>query len=104
MVVICLVFPAGCGTGPLIGVVYTKVTMPLTKDLHETPVTARTATGNIIKIKEPVSGYGLYAEVNSNAIGEISKKHGISNVYFADQEVFSLLGIWTTKKIIIYGN
>ncbi len=103
LTVVSLVCIAGCGTGPLVGVLYTSVRLPLTKDLNETPVVKKNATSKVIKIKEPLSGYGIYAEVNSNAIGEIASRHGFNRVYFADQELFSILGIWTTTNIIIYG-
>lgn len=33
----------------------------------------------------------------------IAKANGIETVYFADQEMFSILGIWTSHKVIIYG-
>ena len=93
----------GCGTGPLVGLIYTKVKMPLSRDLDVSPLKDNDGTGKVVKIKDPISGYGIYAELNSNAIGEIAKKHGISKVYFADQELFSVLGIWTTTEVIIYG-
>lgn len=93
----------GCGTRPLVGLIYTKVKMPLSRDLNLSPLKENAGIGKVIKIKEPISGYGIYAELNSNAIGEIAKKHGISKVYFADRELFSILGIWTTEKVIIYG-
>ncbi len=101
---LCLLCLMGCGTGPLVGLVYTKVKMPLSRDLNVSPLKDKDGTGRVIKIKEPISGYGVYAEINSNAIGEIAKKNGIGKVYFADQEQFSILGIWTTTKVIIYGS
>lgn len=94
---------AGCGTGPLTGLVFTKVKMPLSFDLNASPSQENNASGKIIKIKEPVTGYGIYTELNSNAIGDIAKKHNIRTIYFADKEVFSILGIWSATKVIIYG-
>jgi len=78
--------------------------MPLSRDLNASPLKENHGTGKVIKIKEPITGYGVYAEINSNAIGEIAKKHGIGKVYFADQELFSILGIWTTTTVIIHGS
>jgi hypothetical protein len=93
-----------CGTGPLVGLVYTNVKLPLTRDLHATPVpTAPPRSKRVIEIKEPVTGLGLYARVNSNAIGDIARQNGIDRLYFADQEVFSILGIWKTHRVILYG-
>ena len=100
-----LIFLTGCSsTGPLYGLVYTRVTYPLTRDLNVTPV-PKTLPGDakIIEIKEPFSGLGINARLNANAIGEIAKAHGLKTLYFADQEHFSILGIWTSHKVILYG-
>jgi hypothetical protein len=93
-----------CGTGPLVGLVYTHVKLPLTRNLHATPVpTTPPRSDRVIEIKEPITGLGLYARVNSNAIGEIARHNGLKRLYFADQEVFSILGIWKTHRVILYG-
>jgi len=91
------------GCSPLTGRVFTHIRVPYTRDLDNTPVTNIHANGLIIHIEEPVSGYGLYTEFNSNAIGDIAKKHGITKVYFADIEIFNILGIWQHEKLHIYG-
>lgn len=84
------------------GDVFTSVG-PYKTDLRNTPVEDIQASGIIIHIEEPISGYGLYTELNSNAIGDIAKKHGITKVYFADIEIFDVLGIWHHEKLHIYG-
>ena len=84
------------------GDVFTSVG-PFKTDLLNTPVKDTQASGIIIHIQEPVSGYGLYTEFNSNAIGDIAKKHGLTKVYFADLEIFNVLGIWTHERLHIYG-
>jgi len=95
---------AGCGTGPLVGIVYTNVKMPLTRDLKSTPLPAHLPVSDrIIEIKEPFSGLGIYARVSSNALGDIARKNGVDPLYFADQEVFSILGIWKTHRVFLYG-
>ena len=99
-----LLLISGCTTGPVKGFVYTKVRQPLTRNLRPTPVPGTLPKqGKIIEVKEPLSGYGIYARVNSNAIGDIAKKNGIKTLYFADQQVFSILGIWTSHRVILYG-
>jgi hypothetical protein len=93
-----------CGTGPLVGLVYTNVKLPLTRNLHATPVpTAPPRSDQVVEIKEPFTGLGLYARVNSNAIGDIARQNGIKRLYFADQKIFSILGIWKTHRVILYG-
>ena len=95
---------AGCGGPPLRGLIYTHVRLPLTPNLDRTPFPSPVpSSGKIIQVKEPFSGYGIYARVNSNAIGDIARKHGVDTVYFADQEIFSLLGIWKTTQVHVYG-
>ena len=99
----------GCGAvvknghAVLVGAVYTRVKFPLTTDLNQTPAAVDTGEGKIVRIKEPFSGYGIYAEFNSNAIGEIAKRHGLKTVYYADIERLSILGIWRHDEIIVYG-
>jgi hypothetical protein len=94
----------GCGTGPLVGLVYTNVKMPLTRDLKSTPVPAHLPVSDrIIEIKEPFSGLGIYARVSSNALGDIARQNGMDPLYFADQQVFSILGIWKTQRVFLYG-
>ena len=89
--------------GPPTGVVFTHIRVPYTLDLDNTPVTNIHANGLIIHIEEPVSGYGFYAEFNSNALGDIAKKHGLTKLYFADIEIFDVLGVWHHEKIHLYG-
>jgi hypothetical protein len=99
----------GCGAvvknghAVLVGAVYTRVKFPLTTDLNHTPAAVDTGEGKIVRIKEPFSGYGIYAEFNSNAIGEIAKRHGLKKVYYADIERLSILGIWRHDEVIVCG-
>jgi hypothetical protein len=102
VVLLCL---TGCGTAPpLVGLVYTDVKLPFTQNLNATPVpTAPPASDRIVEIKEPFTGLGLYARVSVNAIGEIALQNGVETLYFADQEVFSILGVWKTHRVFLYG-
>ena len=95
---------AGCGTGPLVGLVYTRVKLPLTRDLKAAPMPAQPpGSKHTIEIKEPFTGFGMYARVNSNALGDIARQNGMTHLYFADQEVFSILGIYKTHRVILHG-
>lgn len=93
----------GVGSRSLTGIAYTHIRVPLSKDLVNSPVIVIHTEGKIVRVKEPVSGYGLYAEWSSNAIGDIAQRYGLKEVYFADKEIFSILGIWTYEKVHIYG-
>ena len=82
-----------------IGGFYTHITEPLDVNLNNTPVFAgRGAKGDTKRIR-----YWVDIEWDSNAIGDIMKKFGLSKVYYADLETLSVLGIWTQKFVIVYG-
>lgn len=100
-----LLLLVGCTTGPMPpGLIFTRVKFPLTRDLHNTPMPqTMPKDAKIVEIREPFTGLGINARLNSNAIGEIAKANGIKTLYFADQEKFSVLGIWTSTKVILYG-
>lgn len=95
---------AGCAATLLRGAVFTWVTVPLTRDLDQTPVKGtEDISGRMIHIKEPFSGYGFYTEVDSNAVGDIARKYNLNKVYFADKEIFNILGVWNTETVHVYG-
>ncbi len=97
---------SGCSTfgdNPLPGYIYTNTKFPYTRDLDNTPLAEIEQGGKIFRITEPFSGYGMYTEIMTNAIGDIAEKNGIQEVYFADMEVFSFLGIFKHNKLYIYG-
>lgn len=98
-----LFLPLLGGCSLVTGKVFTHIRVPYTQDLNNTPVTNTHVSGIIFHAAEPVSGYEFYIEFNSNAIGGNAKKHGLSKVYFADLEIFSILGIWKHEKLHIYG-
>ena len=93
----------GVGSNSLTGMVFTHIRVPLSEDLVNSPAIVDHTRGMIVQVKEPVSGYGFYAEWNSNAIGDVAKRSGLKKVYFADMEIFSVLGIWTYRKVYVYG-
>ena len=40
---------------------------------------------------------------DENSIGSIAKQAGFSELYYADLETFSVLGIWTQYRVHVYG-
>jgi hypothetical protein len=94
--------PLGAVSRPfLIGLIYKNVRLPLTMDLNNTPMTDKEPTDSeMVEIRAPMTGP---IQVNGNAIGAIAKQNGIEELYFADQHHFSILGLWTTRKTIVYG-
>lgn len=95
---------SGCAVVRPMGLIYTNMKLPLTTNLENTPVPVNNPpTGRVLEIREPVSGLGIYAKVDSNAIGDIARKNGLETLYFADQQIFSILGIWSSNRTILYG-
>ena len=84
------------------GLVYTHITQPLTIDFHRTPVAdGYHAKGDVKELR-----YNLYLRVlwDENSIGSIAKDSGLTEVYYADLETFSILGIWTQYRVRVYGS
>ena len=97
-------YPFTADSDVLNGVVFARYRIPLTQDLKRTPnEVVIHAGGKVIRIKEPITGYGIYAEFDANAIGQIARQYGIDTVYYADQEIFNVLGVWRHDRVIIYG-
>jgi hypothetical protein len=93
-----------CAQPQLIGLAYTHVRLPLTQNLDNTPVPdGQAPSSRIVEVREPFSGFGIYARMNTNAIGDIAISNGIDELYFADQEIFSILGIWKSLRVHVYG-
>lgn len=85
----------GCG----MGAIYTHTVRPLTPDMHGTPVGSVESTGNIKHLSISVVSLAW----DSNAIGDLAKKKGLSEVYFADIETLSILGFWSQYTVHVYG-
>ena len=88
--------------GCMNGLIYTHVTRPLTTNFHDTPV----ADGYMGKGDVKELRYNVYLRVlwDENSIGSIAKDAGLSELYYADLETFSILGIWTQYRVHVYGS
>ncbi len=86
---------SGCGSG----LIYTHTVMPLTIDQHRTPVVPAEKEGSlkVISFQYPLVAW------DSAAIGDVAKKQGMTEVFFADVETFSILKIWNRYTIHVYG-
>lgn len=101
MLVLCL---AGCSmSGP--GRLYSNVTLPFSKDFNNTPKGSKQCILTDHRIKEPASGYGMTVEWSTNQIQAAAREAGIENVYYMDIHTISyVLGIYTRRELIIYGD
>ena len=72
---------------------------PLTTNFDKTPSGIKTAANDTRRIQYN----GLSIDWHTSGIGHTGKKHGFNEVYYADLETLSILGIWTQKWVHIYG-
>jgi hypothetical protein len=81
------------------GILYTHTVEPLTTNFDRTPTGTAQADGDVKQLRV----YNIEVRWDSNAIGEIAKQAGLQEVYYADLETLSILGIWTQKFAHVYG-
>jgi hypothetical protein len=92
--------------GCMTGIIYTHTVVPLTTNFHNTPVfTGKLNEGESdvkdLRIPWPVS---MDVRWHSNAIGDIAKREGIEEIYYADIEHLSVLfNIWRQDTVHVYG-
>ena len=102
--ILCLGMLALSGCGP-IGWIYTEKTEPFVIDMNATKVGSKMAELSSKEIHEPITAAGIGIEWKSRAIGEAAKKHGITDVYFADIQTTSVLGgVFRMQTIQVYGD
>jgi hypothetical protein len=83
------------------GIIYTHTMQPLTLDMHNTRIVPTSGEGDIkhlVLIYPPLS-----AAWDDAAIGDIAKKNGIQELYFADLETLRILYIWNRYWVHVYG-
>ncbi len=86
---------SGCGAGAL----YTHTYQPVTLDMNHTGTSSTAAEGDIKHIQFNIVSVAW----GSAAIGDVAKKQGMKELYFADLETFKILGIWNQYTIHVYG-
>lgn len=95
--ILCALLTCGC----MRGMIYTHVTEPLTTRFDRTPVgNGSEGEGDVKELR-----YNLYLRVlwDENSIGTIAKESGFDEIYYADLETFSVLGIWNQYRVHVYG-
>ncbi len=93
-----VLFLCGCAQG----LVYTHVTRPLTTNFHRTPVAGGfNGKGDVKELR-----YNAFLRVlwDENSIGSVAKQAGFTQIYYADLETFSVLGVWTQYRVHVYGS
>lgn len=82
----------------LSGCLYSHTVRPLTTNLNGAPVVETSARADV---KE----FDYYVRVvwDSNGIGDIGRRNGFEEVYYADLETLRILGIWKQRWVHVYG-
>ena len=86
-------------SGCMSGIIYTHTRQPLTVDMDSTRVVSTSEAGDI----KHIAIYMASVAWDSAAIGDIARKHGLHELYFADLETLSVLRIWNQYTVHVYG-
>lgn len=87
------------------GLIYSNTVYPYSSKFNETPVGTKRCIINKYQIREPLSGYSLYAEWTANHIRKEAEKAGIKDIYYMDKKTLNiLLGIYRRESLYIYGD
>jgi hypothetical protein len=93
---------AGCAGQ---GMLYTRVVSPYSTDFHATPAGSKTCRVNEYILKDPVGGTHVSVDYTLRVVQKAAREAGITNLYYADLETFSILqGIYTRKTLILSGD
>jgi hypothetical protein len=97
-----IVFAAGCSVS---GKLYTKSVMPFSEDFNNTPAGSKFCVVDRPRITEPITGYDIYVEWTEGKIVDAARRAGMTKIYYADEETFSILfNLYERKRLILYGD
>jgi TRL-like protein family len=87
-----------CLQGCAFGLLYTHVVVPLDLDVDDTPVEPETG-------KSPWKTFSFVVHVDwdSAAIADAAHEAGITHIWYADMEIYSVLIFWQERTAIVYG-
>jgi hypothetical protein len=96
-------FLAGCSFPPAI--IYSDTTAPYSTKFIETPVGTKQCEIHSHQVKEPTTGYNIYAEWSWSQILNEARKAGITEIHYMDKRTLSILnGIYKRESLIVYGD
>ncbi len=87
---------SGCG----VGLLYTHTVKPLDPNMHGTEMVKNNGQGDIRQI----AIQGISVTWGDSAIGDIAKKNGLTELYYADREtLYVMFGLWHQEIVHVYG-
>ena len=103
LLLIPLLLAACAGLAP--GQLYTHITLPHSRNFHDTPVGTKRITLDERSLREPLTGAGISVEWSEDLIRSEAKKAGITRIAYVERQILSVLfGIYTHQKWIVYGD
>ncbi len=93
-------------SGCVSGLVYQRTVRPLDVNLSGSPVFKRdrNLTGEVRHLAFPI---GIISRIDilwdSNAIGDIARRSGMKEIYYADIETERVLTVWRIDTVHLYG-
>jgi len=99
--VLIVIFLSAILTGCGMGILYTHTMQPLSLDEHKTRIVQKDGQGDIKHIV--LFNSLLSVAWDDAAIGDIAKKSGLKEIYFADLETLKILTIWNQYTVHVYG-
>lgn len=90
------------GASCVVGIIYSDVTVPLSRNLKNTKAGSKVSNTDTKEIRDPF--YSIRVQWDSNAIGDVMERNQIDHARFADIETESILfGIWTQQYVRVAG-
>ena len=86
------------------GLLYTRVTEPATLNFDKTPVGSKRVLIQSYRLQEPVTGYGVSTEWEADPVKTAARQAGVTNLFFADMQTLSILGVYRQRTLIVYGD
>lgn len=86
------------------GIIYSDTTVPLVKNMRDTPASLNGVDGDSYYVRIPLINAPLSAEWSSRAIGDAAKRAGLREINYADMRTISvLLGVWKSQTVMVRG-
>ena len=86
---------AGCATN---GALFTHVTEPIDVNFDRSPVHVEEGSSEWHTVQ-----YYVQVDWGHNGLGQVAKQHGLKRIHYADLETLSILGIYTQRRVHVYG-
>jgi hypothetical protein len=96
---------AGCASPAPYGLIYSNTIVPYSTSFDVTPAGSKSCEINFYQVREPVTGYNMYAEWSTGYILTEARKAGINTINYIDKKSLSILGgTFKRESLIVHGD